>query len=227
MGLLALSIIPAAILFILVYRADHAEKEPPRLLARLFCFGMLAVLIVMLPETILSDVLEAYAPEGLFRTLIEYLIVVAGMEEASKYLFLFTVRRNPNFNFTFDGIVYAVCVGLGFATLENIFYVVGGGGFSLGVARGLLSVPMHCVCAVYMGYYFGLAHSDERHGLFGSARNRYALAYMVPVFIHGLYDFGAKSGNAIIVAMMLVLLVVVYVFAIRRVTRSSREDRPI
>lgn len=86
--------------------------------------------------------------------------VAALLEEAFKLLTLWVVlRKNPYFDEHFDSIVYAVCVGLGFAAVENIFYV-----FSeeervtVAVSRALLAVPGHYAFAILMGYYYSIYH---------------------------------------------------------------------
>ena len=90
-----------------------------------------------------------------------------------------------------DGIVYAACIGLGFALAENIKYIVmildnEGLGLTLTstvVSRALLSVPCHFACGVLMGYFFS-------YFLFIPVRRwlSLTLALVVPFLFHGLYD---------------------------------------
>ena len=77
-------------------------------------------------------------------------------EEAAKLLMLWLVlRRNRHFDEYFDGVVYAVCVGMGFAGLENIFYLIDEEDMmAVGIARGVFSIPAHFMFAVAMGYYY-------------------------------------------------------------------------
>jgi RsiW-degrading membrane proteinase PrsW (M82 family) len=51
-------------------------------------------------------------------------VIVALVEEGTKLFFLkrFT-WRSPDFNYRYDGVVYAVFVSLGFAAIENLLYV--------------------------------------------------------------------------------------------------------
>ena len=74
-------------------------------------------------------------------------------------------------------------VSLGFAGVENIMYVVGEG-IDVALTRGLLSVPLHALCGVIMGYYFSLAR-------FNTARQKGYLLTAVAgaILAHGLYDF--------------------------------------
>ena len=78
-------------------------------------------------------------------------IFVGLIEEGSKFFFLYRFTwKDKAFNYRFDGIVYAVFVSLGFAALENVFYVFN---YGTGVAlqRALLTIPGHMSFAVYMG----------------------------------------------------------------------------
>jgi RsiW-degrading membrane proteinase PrsW (M82 family) len=64
--------------------------------------------------------------------------------------------NNKNFNEPFDGIVYAVIVSMGFATIENIIYVFQYG-FATGILRLFTAVPAHAAFGILMGYFLGKA----------------------------------------------------------------------
>jgi RsiW-degrading membrane proteinase PrsW (M82 family) len=111
--------------------------------------------------------------------------VVGLGEELLKYLVLVLYAfRKPSFNEPFDGIVYGVMIGLGFAALENIFYVMEGG-IGVAVLRMFTAVPMHAAFGVIMGYYVGLSKFYR-----GSARMETSvMGLLFAVLLHGLYDF--------------------------------------
>ena len=72
-------------------------------------------------------------------------------EEFSKFFFIRVyIFRKKDFNEPFDGIIYAVMVSMGFATAENIFYVINGG-LSTGFVRMFTAVPAHAAFAIYNG----------------------------------------------------------------------------
>jgi RsiW-degrading membrane proteinase PrsW (M82 family) len=78
---------------------------------------------------------------------------------------------------------------MGFATLENIGYVLQHG-FGTGILRMFLSVPAHGTFAVLMGYHIGLAKFDPVN------RKKYmVLAIFWPVLFHGTFDFFLFLGN--------------------------------
>lgn len=225
--LLSLAVLPAILLAKSVLSYDRIEKEPTGLLIKMFAFGMLScapsALLEMLGETL---IMRLVANTTLITVLI-YLVLVPGVEEGMKYLALRRVHNNPNFNYTFDGIVYGVMVALGFATLENILYVLDSMSIELAVMRGMLSVPLHTTCGVYMGYYYGVARGQEARGEQAQAQRAYRLAMLVPCVIHGLYDYSLSLESAPVLVACLALTVVIFLSAARQVRIASANDRPI
>lgn len=183
--LLALSIAPVIFLLVFIYRQDKYEKEPLGLLLLAFFGGMIAIPIDL---TLVSLVNVVFYSETVFYSA----FIEAGFcEELCKFCILFLlIWWNKNFNEHMDGIVYAVFVGLGFACVENVLYVLQaastdfGTGVSTGIVRALLSVPGHFLFAVVMGYFFSMAKFSEK-GRFG-----YLLASLfVAAAVHGLFDW--------------------------------------
>ena len=148
------AVLPAVILMVYVYRHDKVEREPVGLLLSLLLRGVLAALCAIVLEIIGQLILDRLVTPGTFlHTVLEAFVVVAAVEEGTKYFFL--KRRtwdDPNFNYRFDAIVYAVFVSLGFAAFENIQYIFAYG-LSVALPRALRSIPGHMVFGVYMGVY--------------------------------------------------------------------------
>lgn len=140
--LFALAILPSLFIADYIYKNDRADSEPKPLLRSLFLLGAVSCLPASLIEGLLDPIAaDIFGVNSLGYILVDYFLVVAVAEEGCKYFFLrLRTWKNPNFDYRFDGIVYAVMVGLGFATLENIMYVFTYG-FGNGVVRALLSVP--------------------------------------------------------------------------------------
>ena len=67
-------------------------------------------------------------------------------EEIAKFAMLWLLlRKNKYFDEKMDGIVYAVCVSLGFAALENVMYLFSNveAFMSVGIARAIFAIPGH------------------------------------------------------------------------------------
>ena len=147
-----LAVLPGLFLIYRVYRMDKVEKEPLSLLLLVTVLGMISVIPAAVIEDLLGNVLAMLiSPSSLIYVIIENFIVVALIEEVVKF---FVLERctwdNPAFDYEFDGIVYAICSGMGFAIAENIMYVFQYG-FETGIIRMLTAVPAHAIFAIFMG----------------------------------------------------------------------------
>jgi RsiW-degrading membrane proteinase PrsW (M82 family) len=112
------------------------------------------------------------------------------VEEFSKFIFVrFILFNNRNFNEPFDGIVYAVTVSMGFATLENILYVFQSG-FTTGVIRMFTAVPAHATFGALMGYFLGKAKFSHDRKLFFTL-----MALITATAFHGSYDYFLFLGE--------------------------------
>ena len=151
-----------------------------------------------------------------------YFIVVALSEEGFKYLLLrYRTWKEPNFNCTFDGVVYAVFVSMGFAIIENIKYVFAYG-LATALVRAVTAVPGHACFGVFMGVFCGLAkrHQSDPDG--GAACRKYGIAALVvPVLLHGLYDFTATSSQ---VYIFFAVIIAIMFAAVKAVNAASRND---
>jgi len=191
MGLLALAIAPGIAICLFIYFKDKYNKEPWGLLFWLFVLGMFSVIPALFAETALTKPVERMVGESVFYTALFSYIIVGLSEELSKFLVLrYYAFKRKAFDDPFDGIVYAVMVGMGFATLENIGYVTNYG-WGTALTRMFLSVPAHASFAVLMGYHVGLAKFDT------ARRSRYlVLAVFWPVLFHGTFDFFLFLGKS-------------------------------
>ena len=90
-----------------------------------------------------------------------------------------------------DGIVYAVCLGMGFAAFENIEYLFAAGTdwVTTGIGRSLTAIPGHFAFAVIMGYYYSLNHFDKYRAPLAGLK-----MWLYPVLAHGIYDTIAMSA---------------------------------
>ena len=224
--LLLAALIPPIILMVMVYRQDKIEKEPIDLIIRLILFGCLstipAVILEILADLILSAVLRNTA--SMLYLILENFIGVAVIEEGCKYFFLHQQTwRNREFNYRFDGIVYAVSVSLGFAALENVQYVFSYG-LGTAVTRALLAIPLHCICGIFMGHYYGEAKFAEVKGLQSSKSRNLILAVLVPTLIHGFYDFALSTESGWITIIFIIYVIVLDVIAFRSIRKFSNED---
>lgn len=225
------AVAPAAFLLHFVYVRDRWEREPPRLVLRVYFVSFLTVIPAAIFEAVGQAAIESAGTAALIEAGLLAFVVVGLAEEGSKLAFLrWLVYHDQEFNEVYDGILYAVAVGLGFATVENVLYVLSAPGFGAQIAtlivRAIMSVPVHGLLGVIMGYFVGRAKFVPS----GQGRRRlFLIGLALAAFCHGLYDFlligmdsGEIGGLAVPFGLGVVLLVVLmWVVGVRLIHRAQ------
>jgi RsiW-degrading membrane proteinase PrsW (M82 family)/ribosomal protein S18 acetylase RimI-like enzyme len=209
MELIALAIAPGIAICLFIFHRDAYNREPKRNLLLSFILGAAIVLPIAYTELYFTQ----FTNETVTGVAILAFLVVALTEELGKFLVLrFYAYPKKSFDEPLDGIVYAVVIGMGFATLENVLYVQKYG-MQTALLRMFLAVPAHATFGVLMGYHAGNAKFDRRNS------NRLLFTGLGwAVLFHGLYDFFLfLQGNPYIkefVSDILLFLGAVAAFAI-------------
>lgn len=190
--ILTVALLPAIALLYYIWKKDK-QKEPTSWLLKAVVGGATICMPVAVLEMGISMVLfgEDANPTSVLDTTAMAFFDAALPEETFKLLVLWIVlRKNPYFDEHFDGIVYAVCVGLGFAAVENVGYVMSDedNWVSVAIARSLMAVPGHYAFAVLMGYYYSIYHFVDHSPKVA------VCVLLVPVVAHGIYDALAMSS---------------------------------
>lgn len=229
--LVTLAILPAVIIMGFIYYKDKVEKEPIGLLIGLFIMGAtISVIGACVAELTLEKGLTEVSSKG--STIYNFIMcffIVALSEEGFKFLVLrLKTWKHKAFNYTFDAIVYSVVVSLGFATLENILYVVDEGTYHIALVRGLLSVPGHAIDGVFMGLFYGKAKYAQCCGdMSGKSKNMF-LTLFVPILTHGFYDFclftASDTENDGMIMVFFAFEIVVTIAALVLIHISSKKD---
>ncbi len=222
------AVLPAIFLLRYVYKHDTVDKEPPGLLLSLILMGVIAALLSIVFEMIGEKILnDKVSQDDKYYKIILAFAVVAAVEEGTKFLLMkWRTWNNPNFNYRFDGIVYAVFTSLGFAAFENIKYVFNFG-LSVALPRAVLAVPGHMGFAVFMGLFYGRAKMFSDLGRNGAKVFNLLMAYLSAVFLHGFYDACAMIGNTLSTIIFIVFVVVMYIVVIRLIKHESKTDARI
>ena len=184
MNWLILAIAPGVAISSYIILKDEYNREPRKHLLISFFLGVFSIVPAVLLETPLVWTSSYAFFNSTLGNAVKAFLLVALPEEIAKFIMLKTYAyRQPEFDEPFDGIVYAVMVGMGFATAENIMYVYEYG-VATGVVRMFLAVPAHATFAIIMGYFMGKAR-------FSNKREPYLLVAGLfwAVVFHGSYDF--------------------------------------
>jgi RsiW-degrading membrane proteinase PrsW (M82 family) len=208
---------------------DRWEPEPPRLLILAFFWGASVAVVI---STILQLTLEAAINPGQPETVSPWSIAVGAplTEEAAKGLFLLvmmTGRRRNELNSLTDCLVYAGLVGAGFAWLEDILYIGGGGSVSESLATAALRLIMgpfaHSLFTTMfgIGVYFAL---QQRNSV---AKALYVLlGYAGAVIMHGLWNGSSLlSVEAYFLTYLFWMVPVFVVVIVLGVSSRRREQR--
>lgn len=188
--LLVLAAIVPPLLILWYFHVSDRYPEPSRVIWKSFLLGAATVVPVMLLETIVNAANGLSGPwaKGSF----EAFMVAALPEELAKFWVLSRYcRRRAEFDEPMDGLVYGSAVALGFASVENVFYVLAHeGGVKVALLRALTAVPSHGAMGAIMGYFIALSCYLPRRRI-----GFLLLALAVPTLLHGLYDATLMIGQ--------------------------------
>ena len=186
------AILPGVVILIYVYKQD-VFPEPKQIVFKTFLFGCATILGIDLVIPVLDNFSEANF-KGETYYFFDSFIRAGFVEEIFKAMVLiFYCTRKSAFDEPMDGIIYGVAVSLGYAAYENIAYIEY---FSketslidISLVRAFSAVPMHGLCGVMMGFLITLSIFEKKHNYLNLV-----LAILVPVGMHGLYNYSLASN---------------------------------
>ena len=224
MNYIALAIAPGLAICVFIFYKDIYNKEPKFNLIVSFGLGSIAIIPAVLFEKSFNSTLDG----TITGVAVFSYAIVAFSEEFSKFLGLRLYSYNKkSFDEPLDGIVYAVMVSMGFATVENLMYVVNSQDMKIAFMRMFLSVPAHATFAVVMGYYVGKAKFNSKNSFI-----LMLTGILGAIFFHGTYDFflfvnkyslvGQQAGNGLLAGGALVSFIIAIILS-RKLIRRDRN----
>ncbi|WMJ79003.1 PrsW family intramembrane metalloprotease [Sedimentibacter sp. LTW-03] len=222
LNLLITAITPGLALGLIIYWFDRHDREPLRVLMKVFFMGVVSVVPTVLIENLLSSF--NFFPGILGAAYTAFIIAGLTEEFMKRKVVLKYVYYNPVFDEKLDGIVYCVMSALGFATIENIMYVV----FrfsdieSIGLYRAVLSVPAHMLFAITMGYYLSLAKFSATPE---NSRYYFKKSLTVPVVLHGIFDFILMSGIDLLMLLFIPFVIYMWVTNLRKLNVYYNDSK--
>ena len=220
-----LAIIPCILIGYIIYKTDKVEKEPVGEIIKAFFMGIAALFLTLFISKLLS-IDKIMLDKDIFNTYVYSFFCIALIEELSKFIFSFLfVNRNPNFNYLFDGIVYFSCVSLGFALVENILYSANGDFYSI-LLRAFTAIPAHTFFGISSGYYYALYRRGKNRKEPNTAI-LLILSIIVPIILHGFYDFLLLVENSLFMYLYLVFMAFLYWFSVSKVKKLQEHDELI
>lgn len=210
LGILSAAIAPGLALLSYFYLKDQYGSEPFSTVFKTFIFGALLVFPIMFIQHVLEY-------EHIFQSsLVNAFLSSSMLEEFFKWFILFySVYQHADFDEPYDGIVYGAAVSLGFATLENIFYLVANG-LEYAIGRALLPVSSHALFGVIMGYYIGKGKFSA------TSKHKWIIFSLIfPFLLHGIYDYILITQENWLI-MMLPFMIFLWWVGLRKV-KNARE----
>ena len=215
--LLLLAVLPVVLLCLFVYKKD-VNGEPKGLMAKLFIFGFLSAIPVVIGEMLLENFFPTKDVTNFIVLFINVFISVALVEEGFKWLVVKIFGyNNKEFDEVYDVIVYSVFASLGFACIENILYVLSGG-VGTAILRAILSVPGHMCFGVIMGYFLSQAKVNQVNGNYSIYTRNVLFSIICPALAHTVYDallfyaVAVSSWIAVIVFLVFDIVMVTLCF---------------
>ncbi|MBN1897902.1 MAG: PrsW family intramembrane metalloprotease [Spirochaetes bacterium] len=185
MDYLVLGFAPGLFWLWFFYKKDKFEPEPKRLILKVFLFGIFISIPILIVENLAASFLW---PLQTISFSLYYLffnfLVVGPTEEFFKYFVVKkTVYKKEEFNEVMDGIIYCIASALGFASIENVGYMLQFGKTII-IFRSMTATLTHAICSGILGYYLGLAKFNKEKEAFLITKG-----LLIASIIHGLYNF--------------------------------------
>ena len=200
MPLLLITILPSILIIIFFVNSDRF-REPTSEILKVFFYGILITIPAYFLNSFFASILYQ---TKLHHSLIGSFFTAAPIEEGLKLAVMYyLVFKMKDFNEPLDGIVYGVSASLGFATLENFYYVYvlsdtfNTSAMSLAALRAFSAIPAHAVFGVFMGYFF-MKYAFIKKG------DNLIFAFVVPFALHGCYNLFVYSN--FLVAIILIII---------------------
>jgi RsiW-degrading membrane proteinase PrsW (M82 family) len=194
-----LALVACGAIFWLIYfdLKDRLTKEPRRLLFYSFLLGGVSVGVALLLYKLVRFAGVTVGPDQPMTDVLLYTVAIVGpIEEGAKFLVARLVIFGwKDFDEPIDGLLYAACVAIGFAAVENVLYLP-----DLPLheqaARAIVSPLTHSLFAALWG--FGAAKAILHAKTLPAKIFWFAAPLVTAMVLHGLYDFLLLAWNATI-----------------------------
>lgn len=193
---LVLSLIPGLFWLWYIQGLGRTRREPLWMLALASIAGAASTWGVLTTYDVLGKLAPGFTamPNGSLPRLFYFVVAVGLLEEGWKMLACWlSVYHLKHFEEPVDGLLYAGCSALGFATAENVKYILEFGGPYVLVGRSLLSTFGHVVMSGVWGYALGMRKlKGKKQGPL------WLLALFAAALGHGLYDWFLIEGYTVL-----------------------------
>jgi len=176
------------------YRKTNGRGEPERMILVALTWGMISTLPASIMNELVAmqigaDMMKLFEEEVIGMAEILVITVAAPiMEEILKPLGLILIIKR--IKTPYEGILYGVTCGLGFAMIENLLYeiwvvtVFGANEWTVtAFARGMGSTVLHTVGPAIIGFFYAKYHLSNLSGM-----AKITLGFLCAFVVHGLWN---------------------------------------
>lgn len=215
---LAITILPSVLMFILIMYSDRKSKEPIPMILIAVLSGVFTICVSLLIDKYIlksnffSELFNTYKTLNLTR-----IAILALVEEFAKLTALYVfISHNKAYDDIYDGFVYSAVIALSFALIETFLYVLREDSYasmsSLALLRNFTTIPLHITCGIVMGYYVSISKfsrlKDKKFVLL-------LKGLLIPMLIHTTYNlFFSIVTDAQSTMMYNLLLISLFVLSI-------------
>jgi len=214
------AILPGVIWLFFFLNKDN-QKEPKKVILKVFILGMFVTLPVFAVEYALIFLLDTLNISSGLYSFIQYFFIVAVAEELFKYFaFRFTALKSQYLDESIDVPMYMIVAALGFATAENIIlfsqktFLFYADPIALSLIRFIGANFLHALCSGIFGFYIAISfyRTNKRHFLFWGG-------FLIAIIIHGVFDFllkysiiehGGETELSVMIVFIFATLIISY-----------------
>ena len=220
MSLVAAALFPAILIATLFYFLDK-NPEPVKEVIRAFFVGILSVVVTLIVGYTIIIRMEIDGSFG--NSFINSFWNAAFVEELAKFaVFMLFIYRRRHYDEWYDGILYGIMVGLGFAFIENILYftkLFDSQGWSIVWVRSIFSMPVHAMLGGIMGFFVGWAKfKTNKH----FSRGSLFLALAIPISLHGFFNFFLMLWRQELAIISFILSISMWFIVLKMKKRSQQ-----
>ncbi len=188
--LIFLALTPSLI-WLFHYLSKDIHPEPKKLILFIFVLGALSTIPTAFIEIGLTNILNNFAIENFYLRTFVYMVFAIGItEELMKFLVVKVgISNNKEFNEPIDAMIYMVTAAMGFAALENFFYITGGDQGHLITASIIITIFrffganfLHALCSAILGFFYAksLINKNKKYLIQG---------VLISGLLHGIFNY--------------------------------------
>lgn len=222
---ISIALLPSVI-WLIFYLREDGHPEPNKTIIKIFLMGMLGAPLVVIFEYLYNYSLGFRGTDGLDGGYLPLFLGIAFIEEYYKYLVVrFGVLKKKEFDEPVDAMEYLIIAALGFAALENIFYIFPifaesfSSGAQLTILRFLGATFLHTLASGIAGFFLAMNIFAKK------PRFYFYFGLVCATLFHSFFNYFIikEAGPLFVVALLLsMFFIVLWMFQILKKIGSPR-----